>query len=369
MAAPGPVNAHGNALVPVSGPASFPVQVPLFGFGSVAKAHSPAYGMAPLFGSAQAPGYPGMGMPLQRRSMGQGGGQGGGRATPQKRMKMSSTTGLFNQKWRCYAQMDQELILEALNRADPGAWTGVGLGSKNSNDKAAAMALAFERFDDSPLETHEPDAWYVMMAQQYIALGRRLEGKTQSVVLQEGQELLRQHHDAAMAHQQLQHDQAQARMVQMQQAQAQSHAFMGNSWASAGHLGPLPQTQYHLPGPAPTSALTLFQAPGPAPAAALIQPAQAPSMGDIHQDPTGRPFVKGLGRSRYLNREASGGAEDWRMEPDGTVTSPSKQLSIHIIDLLSGQSLAEAWPAGASGASSSAAEEAVEAAPIDANAN
>ena len=129
-----------------------------------------------------------MGAPLHRRSLSSS--QGGARASTAKTPRCSQPAGLFNHKWRIYASMDQDLHLEALNRAEPGSWTGVALGSKTSHDKVAAMALALDRFDDSPVQTHESEAWFTMMAQQYILLGRRLEGKSQAQVLQDGQDLV-----------------------------------------------------------------------------------------------------------------------------------------------------------------------------------
>lgn len=274
MEAPGSVNTLGNgqAQAQVPGLAGFQVQ-----------ARSLAVGM---------------GLPIKRRPLGRQ----VARTTPHKRIRESSLTGLFNPAWRFYGQMDQELHIEALNRADPGSWTGWGQGAKTSHDKDMAMALAFDCFNDSPLETQDSAAWFVMMAQKYIALGRRLAGKSQAQMLQEGQAIVEQHQAAAM----LQHEAQQAH-TQQDQAQAQAQAFV------------------------------------------------IPDMGVLHQDPSGRHFAQSLGRSRYLNREASGGAEDWLVEPDGTIKSPAKGLAIHIVDLLSAGNLAEAWPAG-TGASASSSE-------------
>ena len=315
MAAPGSVNALGTGQAHVPGLAG--VQVPSFGLGLA----QPALGH---------------GLVLKQRRLGR-------QVEPStKKLKLRSSTGLFDPEWHVYAQMDQDLLLEALNRADPGSWSGVGLSTKTSHDKAAAMALAFDRFDDSLVETHESEAWFTMMAKQYIALGRRLEGKSQAQVLQDGQDLVVQRQAAAMAQHQVQQAQAQAHTLQMQQAQAQAQAFVGNH----GFHG------------FQTLQLTQFHAHVPAPTAAQIQPpaaAQIPDPWDMNEDPNGRFLVRGLGRSRYLSRETSGGANDWRLEHDGTIKSASKHLAIHIIDLLEGQSLTEAWPAGAGASSSSRA--------------
>ena len=55
----------------------------------------------------------------------------------------------------------------------------------------------------------------------------------------------------------------------------------------------------------------------------------------------------------FVSRESSGGAGDWRLEPDGIINSQSKNLVIHVFDLL-GQNLTEAWPGGPSSSSGAA---------------
>lgn len=248
--------------------------------------------------------WTGMGQRLQGQVLASGG-------AGVQRSKMKTRTGHFNRRWLCYGQMDQHFHLEALRRAAPGQWGTSALNSKTMLDKTAAMAVAFERFNGSTLETHDPDEWFMLMANQYIALGCRLEGKTQSQVASEGQALWSQHQATAMAQQQL----ARAQMVQLQQhAQAQ---------AQVGHHG----THQFRPIPVPIQI----------PATAVI----------IHQNPTGQHFVQGLGRTRYLSRASSGGADDWLLDPTGIINSRSTNMVIHVFDLL-GQNLTEAWPAGAS---------------------
>ena len=260
-------------------------------------------------GQQCSPAWTGKGQRLQGQVLAHDGGR-------VQRKNMKTATGHFNRRWLCYGQMDQHLHVEALRRAAPAQWSALELNGQTISDKTAAMAVAFERFNGSTLETHDPDEWFMLMAHQYITLGCRLEGRTQSQVASEGQALWNQHQATAIAQQHL----AQAQMVQMaKHAQAQAQVAQ----RCAHHFRPISM---------------------------MIQ---IPAMPVMHQDPIGRHFVQGLGRSRYLSRESSGGAEDWRLEPDGIINSQSRNLVIHVFDLL-GQNLTDAWPGGPSSSSEAA---------------
>ncbi len=72
----------------------------------------------------------------------------------------------------------------------------------------------------------------------------------------------------------------------------------------------------------------------------------------ILEDPTGRPFVQMLGgKSRYLSRRSSGGADDWALSPGSTrVLSRATGCSGHVLDvIMHNSSPAKSWPGNATG--------------------
>ena len=93
-------------------------------------------------------------------------------------------------------------------------------------------------------------------------------------------------------------------------------------------------------------------------AAAAPVPAQtrpAPSPCFVNTDPSGqRQMVIGFGRSRYLSRTSSGGADDWKVSADGQyMESDTKQLKCTCKEILDAPDLSRSWPGPATGSSPS----------------
>ena len=167
--------------------------------------------------------------------------------------------------------------------------------------------------------------WQLTMSYLYQANGHKLQSMTMEQVREQGRTRLAQY-EADMAQKRAamaaQYEAMQAQnMAMFQAAGTQAFPWPAGCPGNAAQ-GPGPVQTGHAAAPVSVSV------PANVP---LAKPADA----NVITAPDGRKFLQVQDRSRFLSRQASGGADDWTLSPGrSNLVSPSKALTASVMDVV-----------------------------------
>lgn len=242
---------------------------------------------------------------------------------------------LWPKQTHTYQDKAPEVVRESLARTAPELWHPAFVTEpRTMRDLESSMAVAYDRYLDSPVDTAGPTEFYESMTVHYVLRGRPLAGKTMEEVNREATPLLESHAQEVLSKQQQLYAMQlhQQQMLQPTMHQHMQPMMRGMSLCPPGPLLPahaapsaIASLAWHVPKAAPalvapsdTAALPLYAhayahtmpsplsvpkaAPAPALAAASAVPCLAAVPSPVAPDEGAAPASEDRSRSPCHSR-------------------------------------------------------------------